>query len=298
MREKYQRLLEAYSEKNLTDITSKLIQLYKNKNVIALQRITQIVSDFTLVKDGNINSLFSQLMMLYHPDKSKNILEKINILLDHEKDSGLKTYLHILELNNLDELLSQISKEDDIEFEEEVQWEEDDGYNYFDEDDASYDNFDDDEEPGFDFDEPDNHDFYNAVKKKIYGNKNINFPPHYMEEYEEIEMSKSGIEDLSGVEYCKFIKKLHLNDNEITDISNLENLENLEELYVANNKIGFIDALENLENLKVIDLSFNQIDDLSPLFDLENLEYINILGNNIPKKQIEELKEREILIIL
>ena len=166
MREKYQKLLDAYSEKNLTEISSKLIQLYKTKNKNALQRIAQIASDFTLIKDGSINSIFSQLMMLYHPDKSKNILEKVTTIINSGKDSGLKTYYHILELDNLDELLNQLSKDDDIELDEEVQWEKEDGYNYFDEDDTGYNSFDDEEEPGFDFDEPDNFDFYNAVKKK------------------------------------------------------------------------------------------------------------------------------------
>ncbi|MBN2279060.1 MAG: leucine-rich repeat domain-containing protein [Candidatus Marinimicrobia bacterium] len=288
MREKYQKLLNAYSEKNLTEITSKLIHLYKRKNINALQKIAQIVSDFTVIKDGSINSIFSQLIMLYHPDKSKRIIEKINFLLESGKDTGLKAYLHILELEDLDDLIAGFTQAEDIELEEDYVWEQEEDH---------FKDFEDDKDLGFDYNEPDTFDFYNAVKKKIYGNRNINFPPHYLEEYEEIEMSNSGIEDLSGVEYCKHVIKFHLNDNQITDITNLENLENIEELYIANNQIGFIDALENLVNLRILDLSFNQIDDISPLMELDNLEYVNLLGNPIPKNQINELKNNEILVI-
>jgi hypothetical protein len=290
MRQKYEALLAAYSEKNLTILSAKLIELYKNKNKHALLKIAQIVSDYKPVKEGNVNSIFSQLMLLYHPDRSSAILGRINDLIAAEKPTGLKSYLHILELGNIDDLVRDIVTVDESEFEEAEEWEaEDEGYEYFEEE---------EEDTLFDFDEPDIFDFYQAVKKKIYGNKKINFPPHYLEEFEEIEMSVSGITDLGGVEHCKFVQKLHLNNNEITDIENLMGLENLEELFLSGNRIGFIDALESLENLRILDLSFNEIDDIEPLYDLEKLEYVNLLGNPVPMEQIENLRAKDIVVVI
>lgn len=288
MKQKYQKLLEAYSEQNLTELTSKIIHLYKTGNKSVLTQITRIVSDFVKIEDGNISKIFAQLIMLVHPDKSSMILSKINEIILEEHFSSLRPYLFILELDNFEEIINKFSIEDEIILEEdEVLEDEEDEFQYF----------DDEDDLSFDYDEPEVFDFYHAVKKKIYGNKDVNFPPYYLEDYEEMEMSDSGITDLSGVEYCKYVKKLYLNNNEITDVSDILNLENIEELYLSKNQIGFIDSLESLENLKILDLSFNDLDDISPILELHELEFVNLLGTHVPQKQIDQLKENEIIVI-
>ena len=287
MTSKYQKLLNAYSVKNLTELTSQLINLYKTGNKNVLIQIVQILSDFVRIEDGNVSKIFSQLMMFYHPDKSAMIQEKIKNLINQDRISSLKSYMHILELDDLDDLIEKYSLDDDIELEEDE---------IFASENEDYEDFDENED--FEFEEPDLFDFYSAAKKKIYGNKDVDFPPHLLEDYEEMEMSKTGITDLAGVEDCKYIKKLYLNNNEISNISELQNLENIEELYLSKNKIGFIDSLESLENLCILDISFNNIDDISPLLDLEKLEYVNLLGNNISQNQIDLLREMDVIVVV
>lgn len=288
METKYITLINAYSEQNLTELTAMIISLYKSGNKSVFTQIVQILSDFVKIHDGNMAKIFSQLIMLVHPDKSASTVTKINTLIEQRKYTSLKPYMFILELDDFDEIVQKFSSDEDIELNEDEVWEEEED---------SYDYFEDDEDIDYDYDDPDEFDFYHAVKKKVYGNRNVNFPAHYLEDYEEIEMSDYGITNLAGVENCKYLKKLFLSNNDITDISELMNLEYIEELYLSKNQIGFIDSLESLENLRILDLSFNNVDDISPLMDLENLEFVNLLGNNVDSKQIQELKEKEILVV-
>jgi len=288
MSKKYQQLIDLYSEENLTRISSKLISLYRTGQKNTLTQIARIVADFTKIRDGNMSKIFTQLIMLYHPDRAMMIQNQIQSYLTKNMISSLKQYAHILEINNINAIIDQYAEDEVVELEEEYRW---------DKETDDYDIFEEEESPDFEFDEPAEFDFYTAVKKKVYGNQAVDFPPHYLEDFEEIEMSGESITDLSGAEYCKYVKKLYLNNNDITDVTELLTLEYLEELYLSNNQIGFIDALENLENLKILDISFNEIDDISPLLTLEKLRYVNLLGNNIPKAQIQHLRENDILIV-
>ncbi len=288
MSKKYQQLIDLYAEENLTRISSKLITLYKTGQKNTLTQIARIAADFTKIQDGNMSKIFTQLIMLYHPDRATRIQHQIQSYLAKNKIAALKQYAHILEINDMDAIIDQYAEDDIMELEEDYRWENDaDDYDIFEE-----------EEPAeFELHKPDYFDFYTAVKRKVYGNQPIDFPPHYLEDFEEIEMSGESITDLSGAEYCKFVKKLYLNNNEITDVSELVDLEYLEELYLSRNQIGFIDALESLENLAFLDLSFNDIDDISPILSLKKLRYVNLLGNNIPKEQVQILKEKDIVVI-
>lgn len=109
------------------------------------------------------------------------------------------------------------------------------------------------------------------------------------------------IKDLTGIEYCKNLKRLIISNNYITDLSPLTLLKNLEELWINGNNIKNLDALKgiklkalsissnicditslkHLSSLKYLNLSHCKLSDISPLKDLINLEELNLNNNQI-----------------
>ncbi len=110
--------------------------------------------------------------------------------------------------------------------------------------------------------------FLTALKRRVYGNLNVDFPMYLLEDLEEIEMADYELESLDGIEACRYARVVDLTNNNLTDLTELGHLRQVERLYLANNHIGMIDALSNLIVLQVLDISFNDVDDLSPLFEL------------------------------
>lgn len=286
----YNQLLDAYSDANLNRITGKLIELYQNRNYGEIRGIANKISDYVTIDEEKDARCFSKLMMLYHPDRSEIFKKAIYKCYCENDYNELKRFSHILLIRDIDRI-KVVPLDDDIDYCPEYIWDDvqDDGYSFVDfETDENYEDFN-----------PDNIDksFYNALKLREFGTLNINFPVWYLQDYDEMELAESGLDSLDGIEYCKYVIVLDLTGNEITDISELWNLKRLEELYLANNQIGYIDALCSLKKLRIVDLSGNQIDDISPLLQLENLEYINLVGNKIPKKQVEALNAKNVVVM-
>ena len=142
-----------------------------------------------------------------------------------------------------------------------------------------------------------NRSFLTALKRRVYGNLNVDFPMYLLEDLEEIEMADYEIEFLDGIEACRHVRVVDLSNNNLTDLSDMRDLHQVERLYVANNHIGLIDPLSNLTVLQVLDISYNDVDDLSPLFELSHLSYLNVMGNRIPAWQLEKLQVKGVTII-
>ncbi len=289
MNKLYNDLMEAYSDQNLNRITSRLIELYKNKNLVTIREIANKISKYVLIDEEKDAKCFSKLIMLYHPDRGTFFKNSINSLYACNDFEGLQKYAHILLVDEIEDV-KVFAEDDDIDYHPEYVWDiyQEDEY--------------DDYNPlnGFEEYEPEaeiEKSFYNAIKLREFGDLNIDFPTWYLQDLEEFELSYCAIDSLYGVEYCKHVVILDVSNNEISDISDLWNLQHLEELYLANNQIGYVDTLSNLLKLRVIDLSGNQIDDISPLLQLEHLEYINLVGNRISKSQIEKLKAKDIIVM-
>jgi hypothetical protein len=151
--------------------------------------------------------------------------------------------------------------------------------------------------PGDTAEEQMENDFLAAVKRKIYGNMEIDLPVYLLEDLEEIEMAEYEIGSLDGIRFCKYAVVMDLSGNHINDLSEIGECRLLKELYLSHNQISIIDALINMADLRQLDLSYNQVDDLTPLLRLQKLEYVNLLGNPVPGEQIEQLKKRGILVI-
>ena len=230
--------------------------------------------------------------MLYHPDRLAQILPKLEEAHRAGDFEALYTLSHILTVQNLEPehvVLSSVLTDEDLA--EEFGWDEAaDGYSYFmagEELDREA-----DDDSGLD-----QRSFLSVLKRRIYGNLNVDFPMYLLEDLEEIEMADYELEDLDGISACHYARAVDLSNNNLTDISELGELRQVERLYLTNNQIGLIDALYNLSVLQVLDISFNDVDDISPLFELSHLSYLNVMGNRIPAWQLEKLQLQGVTIV-
>jgi Leucine-rich repeat (LRR) protein len=289
----YNSLINAYSNNNLNRITCKLIELYKHGDFDQIRKIADCLSCLNSIDEVKNGRIFSRLISLYHPDKGKYIRDSINKSF-HENDTDtLISYSHILLLENLDNYSDPIINNIDSIFEAEYVWDNSQnvGFSFY---------KDVDEDTLDPYSETDNEyeiNFYDAVKLRIYGNTDVEFPYYYLEDFEDFELSSCGIVSLEGIQYCCHAISLDLSDNEISNIEEIRDLVKLEVINLSNNNIGFIDALGNLSDLKTIDISGNNIDELSPLFTLDKLEFINLINNPVSAEQVELLKNKNILVI-
>jgi Leucine-rich repeat (LRR) protein len=289
----YTKLKEAYSEKNLNAISSKIIELYRNKQHSKIKGLLSAIGNYIDFQEDNINKSFSKLIFMYHPDKGHQYRKEIEAIYQSGKFELLENYSHIFLALEIDSVIAKMDDDFDIDYTPEYVMEVDEDENdYFE---GSYHQSDDLRTDFSDY-EYDN-TFFSALKRKYYGNLMIDLPSYYLEDLEEVELTNFDIQDLSGIEYCRQTVYFNLSNNGITDITDLKGLKLIEELYLSDNEIGYIDAVSFLYKLRVIDISNNCIDDISPLFELPDLEYVNVMGNKIPSGQIEFLKNKDVLVV-
>jgi len=295
----YCKLKDAYTEENLNLISSRLIRLYKEGQYETIISIANRIKILIGMSENRINRIFSRLIMLYHPDKLNFYLQDIERLYNTGDSTALFRYSHILiMLDQEDDVFNTPLLDFDDLFPDGQKW----GY---DEEDLIY--FTDLETSElYDGEEPDDwgeyqtisSDFLSALKRKEYGNLQIDLQFYHLEEMEGgLNLADYEIEDLAGVEYCRNITSLDLSDNSIMDINQLHSLKQLEELYLSNNHIDEIGILYKLGGLRVLDLSGNRVEDIRSLYHLDNLEYLNIKGNPVPIDQLEVLSGKGVIIV-
>lgn len=288
----YGNLKNAYTADNLGVISGRIIGLFRDKKHDALRAIQKVVNEFIPCNEEKINKVFSRLIMLYHPDRISQNLEQLEKAYREGDFETLYSMSHILTVQNLETrhvLLSSVLTDEDLA--EEFGWDEStDGYSYF--------------MAGDEFEEDAGEDsvlnvrtFLNVLKRRIYGNLNVDFPIYLLEELEEIEMADYELEDLDGISACRYARAVDLSNNNLTDISELGELHQVERLYLSNNQIGLIDALYSLIVLQVLDISYNDVEDISSLFELAHLSYLNVMGNRIPSWQLEKLQLQGVTIV-
>ena len=290
--ELYDNLKNAYTAENLGTVSGRIIELFRDKKYDALRAIQKVVNDYTPCNEEKINKVFSRLIMLYHPDRLSQNREQLDIAFREGDFEALYSMSHILTVQNLEPghaVLSSVITEEDLA--EEFGWDESaDGYSYF----MAGEEFEQEEdlEPGME-----RRSFLTVLKRRVYGNLNVDFPMYLLEDLEEIEMADFELEDLDGISACRYARAVDLSNNNLTDITELGDLRQVERLYLSNNQIGLIDALFNLSVLQVLDISFNDVDDLSALFELNYLSYLNVMGNRVPAWQLEKLQLQGITIV-
>jgi Leucine-rich repeat (LRR) protein len=276
------KLLEAYEVNNLNRISLTLINLFKNRQFGILQKITEIIGEQVTVSIRDDGKGFAGFMMLYHPDRAVYHVSEINRLSEQNNFDGLLGYSHILKLERIEEITASLNSFEDIDYSPVYDWDmETEGFTIF-----------------TDIRPPEKiktttkligYTFYDAIKLREFGNTEEEFPPYYLEDIDEFELSSSDINDLDGVQFCIHAKSIDLSNNRIADLSPLEALTSLEDLNLADNEISYIDGLGFLSGLRSLNLSNNLIDDIEPLFSLKNLEYVDISGNKIDQAQITKL---------
>lgn len=290
--ELYQKLKEAYTAENLGVISGRIINLFRDKKHDALWALQKVVNEYTSCEEEKINKVFSRLIMLYHPDRLSQNLEQLEKAYRGGDFEALYTMSHILTVQNLEPdhvVLSSILSDEDLA--EEFGWDESaDGYSYF----MAGDEYQ--EGDGVD-DGTDIRSFLTVLKRRVYGNLNVDFPVYLLEDLEEIEMADYELEDLDGISACRYARAVDLSNNNLTDISELGEMRQMERLYLSNNQIGLVDALYNLVVLQVLDISYNDVDDLSPLFELSHLSYLNVMGNRVPAWQLEKLHLQGVTVV-
>lgn len=289
----YTKLCEAYSEKNLNLITSKIIEIYKNKQHYKLKSLLNAIDKYIDFQDESMSKSFSKLIFMYHPDKGHQYRKEIDQIYKSGKTELLEEYTHIFIAADIDSLSTSPDDDLDIDYSPEYGFDEDlRDMDYYD---GAYHQSDDlrSDLDDYEFDNT----FFGAIKRKYYGHLRVEMPSYYLEDLDEIDMANYDITDLYGIEYCRQVVFLNLSGNGIVDISDLKGLSLIEELYLSDNEIGYIDAVSNLIKLRVIDISNNAVDDLSPLFELPDLEYVNVVGNPVPHKHKEFLKGRGVLVV-
>jgi Leucine-rich repeat (LRR) protein len=276
------QLTDAYTLEKLNVISVTLINLYKNKQYSILQKIGDLINDFTAIEISPEGKGFNKLIMLYHPDKLMYYQTEIKRRFDENDFDGLLELSHIVKLARVEEIANTLNSFEDIDYSPLYDWEmETEGFTIV----------DDSGKVKEKKSRRSNYDFYDAIKMRQYGRTDIEFPSWYLEDIDEFELTSSDINSLDGVQFCIHAKTIDVSDNRIVDISQLSGLVNLVELNVSDNLIENIDALSNLVNLKRAYLSNNQIEDISPLLDLEFLDYIDLTGNKISSDQINKLTE-------
>lgn len=286
----YTRLKEAYTDENLGLISGRLISWFRQHQFDALRAVQAVVNDYTPCREEQAGRIFSRLIMIYHPDRLNQSLKRIEEAYLRGDFEELYSLSHILTVQNLEPehvAVSTILTEEDLE--ETFGWDQDaEGFSYF----TDQESFEEEEEFSYT-----GRSFLTALKRRVYGNLNVEIPAYMLEDLEEIEMADYDMENLDGIEQCRFVRVVDLSNNNLTDLAELQELRQIERLYLSNNHIWSIDPLSNLTVLQVLDLSYNDVDDLSPLFDLTHLGYLNVMGNRVPAWQLEQLQMNGVTVV-
>jgi len=282
IKELQSKLQEAYTLRNLNNISLTLINLYKDQQYSILQKIAEIIGDFIPIEITADGKGFSKLIFLYHPDRANYYLNEINKLTEQNNFDGLLEHSHILKLEHIEEIANSLNNYEDIDYSPVYEWDfGTDGYSII----------TDDETVKEVKTKPKEYDFYDAIKIRQYGHTDIEFPSYYLEDIDDFELSSSNIVDLDGVQFCIHAVNIDLSDNSINDLTPLIGLTYIEELNLSDNELDTIDALSRVKNLQRVYLSNNHIEDIAPLLKLEKLHYADLSGNRISLDQIRQLIE-------
>lgn len=294
----YRILEDAYNEKNLNDISSRIITIYRSKQFELLLQIGKKLKSFINADSMQISRLFNRLILLYHPDKLNYYLSELKKY-RHQPDSpGLQQFTHILHIQEV--LAAQPSKPDNDHFDFHDIYCSQVRYGY------DEDEFDSVINPGEENYYPDpeseSEPLFTNFISIIQAEEQLDFSLNSMQFClsqlgGELDLSNRSIGNLTGIEYCTNITCLDLSHNQLIAIDEIGSLHLLESLYLSGNTVSDISCLAQLKHLKEIDLSYNDIDNIDSLFDLPQLQYLNIAGNPVSDDQITRLEEKGILVI-
>ncbi|MYD85140.1 MAG: hypothetical protein F4Y14_02540 [Acidobacteria bacterium] len=115
---------------------------------------------------------------------------------------------------------------------------------------------------------------------------------------EVLDLSASGLSDLSPLAGLADVEVLDLGGNGVDDLWPLAGMAGLEVLDLRGNAVGDLSALAGLRHLRVLDLSGNAVSDLSPLAGLPRLRRLDLSGNRVADlRPLSELRGLEVLLL-
>jgi len=221
-------LSDAYSLENLNKISVSLINLYKNQQYSILQKISELINDFTAIEISPEGKGFSKLIMLYHPDKLAYYQNEIKRRVENDDFDGLLELSHILKLIHVEEIATALNSFEDIDYSPLYDWEM--------------------ETEGFTI-------INDSGKVKKHTTQRADYDAKTMD------ISDNRITDISPLFGLTQLEELNISDNEIQNIDAMSNLLKLKTANLANNQIEDISPLFELEMLMYIDLRWNKVDE-------------------------------------
>ena len=132
-----------------------------------------------------------------------------------------------------------------------------------------------------------------VLREKIGIPDHTSLTEEHLKHLVNLEVSNSGISDLTGLEHATYLRDFGANGNQISDLTPLSSLFYLHTLTLHANQISDISSLANLTTLHRLNLSTNQISNITSLKNLTGLRWLNLERN-----QIENISVLRNLVIL
>ena len=117
IKELYSLLKKAYTAENMHHISSRIIDLFKERKYDALRGYQKIVHEYIPCDEEKINKVFSRLIMIYHPDRLNQSIIQLEEAYNKGDFESLFSMSHILRVQhiNADQLsVSEILTEEDL----------------------------------------------------------------------------------------------------------------------------------------------------------------------------------------
>ena len=110
----------------------------------------------------------------------------------------------------------------------------------------------------------------------------IEFPVSSIPDVTKLDISNSGITNITGLEKFTALNELNVASNSITSVSNLSSLTNLKKLNLSSNQqFSNVSSLAFFTNLEELNLYNTSISSVSPLTSITNLKSLNIGSTSI-----------------
>ncbi len=113
----------------------------------------------------------------------------------------------------------------------------------------------------------------------------------YCNEIRFLDLGHNHLKHIDFVSYMPDLEVCIIAVNYLRDIKGIENCKKLEYCEFLSGIIKDISPLAACTELKHLNVGYNVIDDISPLYGLKKLERLWISRNNIPKEQIDHIRE-------
>ncbi|MET0397313.1 MAG: leucine-rich repeat domain-containing protein [Longimicrobiaceae bacterium] len=105
----------------------------------------------------------------------------------------------------------------------------------------------------------------------------LQFPP----DTEHLDLSDTGIDDLSPLRGLTSLTSLDISITEVSDLSPLRELTSLTSLSIRSTEVSDLSPIRDLTSLASLDIAITQMSDLSPLRDLTSLRSLDISNTEV-----------------